>query len=253
MNEQLVEVRDGQVVVNSRQVAEKFGKEHKNVLQSIEEIISVTGDAEKSASLFMKTNYIHPQNKQQYKEYIMNRDGFSLLVMSFNNTKKVLEWKLKYIAAFNEMEEQLLSKPAFVLPDFTNPIIAARAWADECEAKQIAQAKVVELLPKANYYDVILQSKKAMPIKQIAKDYGMTAQEFNKLLSRLSVQYKEGGVWYLYAKYDGNGYTQSRTYTPDDEYGTISYHTYWTQKGRKFLYNLLKEHGILPCIEKVSA
>lgn len=248
MNEQLVEIKNGQVVVSSRQVAEKFGKLHKDVLESIREIVNT---AENSALLFQQSSYIASNGKRN-PEYIMNRDGFALLSMGFTG-KKALEWKLKYIAAFNEMEEQLLSKPAFVLPDFTNPIIAARAWADECEAKQIAQAKVVELLPKANYYDVILQSKKAMPIKQIAKDYGMTAQEFNKLLFQLSVQYKEGGVWYLYAKYDGNGYTQSRTYTPDNEYGTTRYHTYWTQKGRKFLYNFLKEHGILPCIEKVSA
>lgn len=107
----LVTISNNQPVVSSRSVAENFGKLHKHVLDSIVEIL---GSAEFSATpLFYKTTYIHPQNKQQYPEYLMTRDGFTLLAMSFTG-KKALEWKLKYIQAFNDMEQQL--KNPFEIP-----------------------------------------------------------------------------------------------------------------------------------------
>lgn len=96
--------QNGQVVVSSRKIAENFEKEHRNVLQSIEEIKK--GVAEKSADLFIESKYQHPQNKQWYREYLMTRDGFTLLAMGFNGTK-ALEWKLRYIEAFNKMETVL--------------------------------------------------------------------------------------------------------------------------------------------------
>lgn len=106
-----------------------------------------------------------------------------------------------------------------------------------------------ELQPKATYYDLILQSKSVLSISKIAKDYGMTAAEMNKRLHNLGVQYKEGGVWLLYKKYAPCGYTQSKTHVIDDAKSV--FHTYWTQKGRLFIYDLLKnECGILPLIER---
>lgn len=100
--ENLVQITDGKVVVSSRQVAEHFGKLHKDVLAGIENI-----RAENSAltSMFDKTSYTAGTGKS-YPEYLMNRDGFSLLVMGFTG-KKSLEWKIKYIQAFNAMEEEL--------------------------------------------------------------------------------------------------------------------------------------------------
>lgn len=98
---------NGVLVVSSRQVAEDFGKAHRNVIQGIEEVKK--GVAEKSADLFIETEYQHPQNKQWYKEYLLTRDGFSLVVMGFTGAK-ALQWKLKYIEAFNKMEEALGSQ-----------------------------------------------------------------------------------------------------------------------------------------------
>ncbi len=91
--------QNGQVVVSSRLIAKDFEKQHKHVLDSIEEIKK--GLAEKSADLFIESQYQHPQNKQWYKEYLMTRDGFTLLAMGFNGTK-ALQWKLKYIEAFED-------------------------------------------------------------------------------------------------------------------------------------------------------
>lgn len=94
----------GQPVVSSREVANNFEKQHKHVLECIENLKE--GVAEKSADLFIESKYQHPQNKQWYKEYLLTRDGFSLLVMGFTGAK-ALQWKLKYIEAFNKMEEKI--------------------------------------------------------------------------------------------------------------------------------------------------
>ena len=105
-----------------------------------------------------------------------------------------------------------------------------------------------ELAPKANYCDVILQCHSVVCVSQIAKDYGMSAVAFNKLLHRLGIQYKMRGTWLLYQKYAKQGYTQSHTYEVSDYICEL--HTYWTQKGRLFLYETLRENGILPMIER---
>lgn len=140
--ENLVSVINNQVVVSSRQVAEKFGKEHRNVLASIKEIIS----AEKSALTFYQENTYKAGTGKSYPEYLMNRDGFSLLVMGFTG-KDALHWKMKYIAAFNDMERKLQNK-MLMLPDFTNPAEAARAWAEQFDKRAEAERLLEEAKPK---------------------------------------------------------------------------------------------------------
>ena len=106
-----------------------------------------------------------------------------------------------------------------------------------------------ELKPKASYYDLILQNKSLMSITKIAKDYGISGRAFNAMLHELGVQFKQGNTWLLYSKYQNNGYTQSKTHAIDADRSVM--HTYWTQKGRLFLYDLLKnEKGLLPLIER---
>lgn len=96
--------QDGQLVVTSRQIAEDFEKEHKDVVNNVEKLMGGIGKS--SDTLFIETQYQNEQNKQWYKEYLLTRDGFSLLVMGFTGTK-ALQWKLKYIEAFNKMENSL--------------------------------------------------------------------------------------------------------------------------------------------------
>lgn len=111
------------------------------------------------------------------------------------------------------------------------------------------QAQIIEEMePKASYYDNILQSKDAVPITFIAKDYGMTATAMNKLLHDLNVQYKMSDVWLLYKEYSSYGYTKSKTHKLEN--GRSVMHTNWTQKGRLFIYDLLKREGILPEMER---
>lgn len=98
-------MKDQQAVTSSLQVAETFGKEHRAVLKAIDDLKE--GLAQKYADLFCEDTYIHPQNKQAYRVVYMNRDGFTLAVLGFNNSQKVLEFKLKYIEAFNQMEKEI--------------------------------------------------------------------------------------------------------------------------------------------------
>lgn len=117
----------------------------------------------------------------------------------------------------------------------------------------VEQQKVIEeLQPKASYYDKILQSKDLITTTVIAKDYGMSAQKFNAMLHEKGVQFKQGNTWVLYAKYQGNGYLKVKTHSYNDADGNqhSCEHSYWTQKGRLFLYDFLKKEGILPLMER---
>lgn len=102
---ELLTISNGQPTASSRDIAEHFGKEHKNVLRDIENLIGGLPNFEHTP-MFFKTTYIHPQNGQAYPMYLMNRDGFTLLAMGFTG-KEALEWKIKYINAFNAMEQEL--------------------------------------------------------------------------------------------------------------------------------------------------
>ena len=127
---------------------------------------------------------------------------------------------------------------------------------EEKERLQLAnkqQEQIIgELKPKADYTDVILKSNSLVTITQIAKDYGMSGQEMNSLLHELKVQYKLSDQWLLYSKYHNEGYTHSETIPIKHKSGRLEpkMNTKWTQKGRLFLYELLKENGVLPVIER---
>lgn len=136
---------------------------------------------------------------------------------------------------------------------------ALRAYANEVELNEqlqleskIKDQQIGELKPKADYYDSILKNKGTVTITSIAKDYGMSGKGFNEKLHSLGVQYKQSGQWLLYSKYQDKGYTHSETYsfTRSDGNEDIKMNTKWTQKGRLFLYDLLKADGTLPMIEK---
>lgn len=120
---------------------------------------------------------------------------------------------------------------------------------------KVQEQQIAELKPKASYYDLVLQCKDLLSMTEIAKDYGMSAKGMNKLLHDLGIQYKQSGIWFLYSKYQSNGYTQTKTqnYSKSDGSQGVTTHTYWTQKGRLFLYELLKANEILPMIEIEAA
>lgn len=144
-----------------------------------------------------------------------------------------------------ETIEKVLYNPDFIIG------LATQVKTLQLENKQKDQI-IGELQPKANYVDKILDNKGLVTITQIAKDYGMSGKEFNKLLHSLGVQYKQNDQWLLYSKYQGQGYTHSRTFVfiRYDGARENRMETKWTQKGRLFIYELLKEKGIVPLIEQ---
>jgi len=141
------------------------------------------------------------------------------------------------------------------LPNFEDPAEAARAWADQYEKRKIAEKKNKELTPKAEYTAKVLLSNSLHSMTVIAKDEGTSAKILNKDLHSVGIQYKtKSGQWVLYAKYQDRGFTGTKTTTFADNNGnTITKtHTYWTEKGRKFIHDLIEE-GIIGAYKKDEA
>lgn len=121
---------------------------------------------------------------------------------------------------------------------------------------QLKQKDLViqELKPKADYTDKMLANPGLETTSVIAKNYGYSTREFNKLLHGLGIQYKQGKTWLLYAKYQDKGYTHVEPYgyTNSDGIDKVRNTMKWTQKGQEFLYSFLKSKGILPRIEQTA-
>ncbi len=148
--------------------------------------------------------------------------------------------------------DELLNNPDLAIQAFT-ALKAEREKNQQLNTTIKVQEQLIgELQPKANYVDIILNNGGLVTITQIAKDYGMSGKEMNQLLHKYKVQYKQSGQWLLYSKYHDKGYTHSRTIHITHKDGTpdTRMETKWTQKGRLFIYELLKDDGILPIIEQ---
>lgn len=120
------------------------------------------------------------------------------------------------------------------------------------EDNAIKTQQISEMQPKATYYDFVLTCTNALPISIIAKDYGWSATKLNGFLHDKGVQFKMGDTWILYANHADKGYTKSSTFAYTDGLGgnRASIHTKWTQKGRLFIYDLMKAAGNLPLVEQ---
>ena len=145
--------------------------------------------------------------------------------------------------------DQLLDNPDLLIASLQK-LKAERERANHAEELAAAQGRLIEeMQPKATYYDLVLSSTNAVPITMIAKDYGLSAIRLNQILHDLGVQYKLDGTWILYQEYADCGYTKTQTHAISEDKSVI--HTCWTQKGRLFIYDLLKnEHNLLPLMER---
>ena len=116
----------------------------------------------------------------------------------------------------------------------------------------IQNQQILEMKPKVSYYDVVLNCKDLISTSAIAKDYGKSAIWMNRYLHEKGVQFKQGDIWLLYQKYAQKGYTSTKThsYPGTDGETHTKVHTYWTQKGRLFIYELMKSDGMMPLIEQ---
>lgn len=189
---------------------------------------------------------------QTREQILVNESGLYSLIFNstLENSKRFKRW------VTSEVLPTIRKHGAYMTPEkieeaLTDPdtiIRLATSLKDEREQRLIAEQRVHELQPKATYYDLVLQNKTLLSVSQIAKDYGLSATTMNKKLFQLGVQYKQGGTWLLYQRYADKGYTQSTTHIIDKNRSSLL--TKWTQKGRLFIYEKLKNEGILPLIER---
>ncbi len=200
------------------------------------------------------SNLATPSGKQSMT--IINESGLYSLIISSKlpSAKRFKRWitsevlpAIRKHGAYmtDQTIEEILLNPDTIIK-------LATELKTEREGRLIAEQRVNELTPKATYYDLVLKNKSLVTITQIAKDYGMSGQELNSKLHELKVQYKQGATWLLYSKYQRTGWTHSDTVMVKRKDGTQKavMQTKWTQKGRLGLYDLLKNHDILPLIEQ---
>lgn len=232
--------------MSSREIAEITGKQHKHVLRDIRNMEPAWEKI--TQSKFGLSEY-EDTTGRKLPEYQLDKREVLYVATKWND-----EIRAKLILRWEELENaQTKVNPRLTLVE------ALRAYADEVERNEklkgeieVKNVLIAEYEPKVTYYDQILASTDTITVTQIAKDYGMTAQELNKLLHENKIQFKQSGQWILYKEYAKLGYTKSHT-TPitykDGRQGD-QLHTRWTQKGRLFLYELLKQKGHLPLIEQ---
>lgn len=109
---------------------------------------------------------------------------------------------------------------------------------------------IAGVAPTVEFAEVILESNGTLTPTQIGADYGLSARELNNILYKQGIQYKSSGQWILYAKYKNRGYVDSRTVNIGN--GNTTNQTVWTQKGRKFIHEVLKGLGIRAVSDAVN-
>lgn len=183
-------------------------------------------------------------NQSEYVEHIFNLDSAKEIAMIQRNDKgkEVRKYFIQVEKDFNSPEKIMARALLMADKKITNLTI---------ENNQL-QLDLKEAQKQARYLDLIIESKGALRVTQIAADYGMSANKFNKTLLEFGVQHKVNGQWILYKRHMGKGYTDSHTFDYQDKNGhtRANVTTTWTQKGRLFLYELLKDNNILPLIEQ---
>lgn len=197
---------------------------------------------------------IRDGNKGNPNQTVINESGVYALVFGSKlpSAKKFKHW------VTSEVLPTLRKTGGYTMPK--TYLEALKAFTAEVEKNEmlslenkIQTQQINELKPKADYTDKILKTTDLMTITQIAKDYGMSAKQFNAMLHDYKVQFKQNGQWLLYSKHQSKGYTSSETVEFDRPDGTVGVrlNTKWTQKGRLFLYGLLKKHDVVPTIERL--
>ncbi|ELV2647731.1 phage regulatory protein/antirepressor Ant [Staphylococcus pseudintermedius] len=232
-------------VVSSRVVANELERRHDNVKRDLEQILMSSN----VSSLIIPSEYKDSRGRKQ-KEYLLTKDGFTLYMFNIQGHN---EFKMAYINRFNEMENALQNRLPGTYKEALTQLLETVERNEKLELENNMQKqKIAEYEPKASYLDTILNNKSLVTVGQIAKDYGMSAQALNKLLHDLKVQYKQSGQWLLYSNLHDKGYTHSSTTEIEHKDGSTSVrmNTKWTQKGRLFIYDLLKDNDILPTIEQ---
>lgn len=196
----------------------------------------------------------------QNREVIfINESGLYSLILSSKmpNAKKFKRWvTAEVLPAIRKhgvyAVDEVLQNPDVLIQALTELKKEREEKEKLKETVAVQNQQITEMTPKAGYYDVVLNCKDVISTTEIAKDYGWSAKKMNAYLHEKKIQFKQGKIWLLYQKYSEQGLTSTKTsvYNGSDGLSHSSIHTYWTQKGRLFIYELLKKDGILPIMER---
>ena len=200
----------------------------------------------------VKCHRPHPQSpgKKIEMNFIPEGDLYRLIIRSkLPAAERFESW------VFDEVLPTIRKHGAYATHDTLDELLRSPKFAEtlikrlekEREKNNALEGLTSKMAPKALYCDMVLQCKNVVPVSLIAKDYGMSGAAFNAMLFDFGIQYPTGGTWLLYQKYARKGYTHTRTYRISEN--TAAIHTCWTQKGRLFLYEFLKDFGIYPLLE----
>ena len=245
--------------VSSREVAEMMEKRHDHLLRDIEKHTAILEKVSEPnfgvADLWILSSYLDAQGKER-KEYQVTKKGCEFIAHKTTGEKGDL-FTIRYMNKFEEMEQYIKEQQ---VPQLTEKQMLQLQILNGDEMERIGALKqyegvitkplidtiekqsdaINELKPHAEYAERVLEDKKTtLTPTQIAKDFGMAGQGLNTLLHDLGVQYKQNGQWLLYAKYQGKGYTES--YQADIPHAKPQ--TRWTQAGKKFIHDILRENG----------
>lgn len=188
--------------------------------------------------------------RQKFK-IIPESDVYRLIIKSnLPSAEKFESWVMEEVLPQIRKHGMYATDELLDNPDLL--IEVATKLKEERTLRMIAEQRVNELQPKADYYDRILNNKGLVTVSTIAKNYGMSAVSFNKLLHELGIQFNQSGTWLLYSKFQDKGYTHIEPFDYEDKNGNPQVKTRmkWTQKGHIFLYETLKKNNYLPMIER---
>lgn len=230
-----------QKTMTSKEVADITGKQHSHIMRDIkDEISKLEKEGIDTQSIFGLSEYKDVTGRT-LPIYILTLDGIMQLGARY---KADIRYKLIQIA------KDKLQPKEYSVKDLLIMQLESIERIEKLELENKEKQEQLEIqAPKVSYYDIVLNSPSLVTVTQIAKDYGKSGKWLNKLLSELKIQYKQSNQWLLYSKYQGKGYTQSVTYADEDSEFT-KLNTKWTQKGRLFIYDKLKELNILPVVER---
>lgn len=190
---------------------------------------------------------------------LINESGLYSLILSSKlpTAKKFKHWVTAEVLPSIRKHglyavDEVLSNPDVLINALTQLKAERAKNASMSQTIAVQNQQISEMQSKASYYDVILNCKELLAISVIAKDYGWSACKLNSYLNKKGIQFKQGEIWLLYQSYAGKGYTNTKTHSYPGNDGEIhaKVQTYWTQKGRLFIYELLKSDNILPLIEQ---
>lgn len=235
---------EGQSVIDSRDVAEMTGKEHNHLMRDIRSYVNDFEDSPKldPRQFFIPSTYTSKQGKV-LPNYLLTKQGCEFVANKMTGAKGN-QFTAEYVSLFNQMETHIKAEqPQYYIPQTYPEALRLAAK----QAEQIAKDK-----PKVDYYDSQMKNPGLMAITDIAKNYGWSGQKMNQELKERGIIFREGKKrWCLYQKYADKGYAAIEP-APFGNNKYTSRTLKWTQKGRKFIYDLLAQDEIYPIIETMG-